>query len=897
MSEDIEEHRQYRRNGYYGYSTDVIRGVYYKDVSVTVACSGTLEVRFTSGTNQPLWNEGWAFSNFSVQPGGTGELENECEYNPECDILPEFTEILRHPNDSTRDRRPPISGWPTCPDLQVEPVDFTDDTATVEAGCSAVVERCLSPDAPCGEMPPLAMPLEHTPANCMMANGECGGDSHPTCSETGHGPQLSARPRMENGTARVENVTLAINQSPSNYSRMNPSNPSYKLSRIERDAAGTSHNLARSFDPDAWFNSPDPNGTEISLWSMNTTQGHLNIARYQCGNSAIVFCKDGFNFNPFPRTDTHLQKKLSWCIPEVPFKFTNESIYLRPGRCDLPTEWVGIDPESTAASVLGITQGALQIIDSLGKPHQCELPPQTMIQECGAPGGNWQCWDIEQPCTVEQKAVAEAIQQFWIAGPTSFTEQSCTDAGGVYIPEGLPMTEENCVNATAGEVTISLPGILKTIDPAAWFPPIYHPPIEPGIFDGVKYWTDGDPDTCGVIHPIDNPVAIIPLKTNKTNGTYIKTVQIFPVLPPASLYFGELALTVNGFVCEAWSTAMANPGDYGGTSGDGLNPADVDGDDQLVSNFCRNPDGRESAWCFVSQDPNIGFMSAPLWDLCDVHGGTSAATGPGLKVRLAPTIDTFWWEAEECDNVCSGVMTPGGLQLDLDSGCGIFECNTTMPMKYLMVAEKGVSIPLAFCEIAAYELEGIEGYAPIHGSFYYSSGNASEFNPVPTSILPWMEPILKDNWTNYGDGGKNLDIHAGHPLDPVVEQFNSFPEGAAPFDLLSTAILERMSMEGKVKRAAQWTDKRNQRLGSGPREKFQGNLLSDRAAPMTVVFSGNTTVEIRTYCECGLNCQPSKCRINVIEEWKQISAHGVVPSARDLNLREPPPPLKTLLVV
>jgi hypothetical protein len=112
-----------------------------------------------------------------------------------------------------------------------------------------------------------------------------------------------------------------------------------------------------------------------------------------------------------------------------------------------------------------------------------------------------------------------------------------------------------------------------------------------------------------------------------------------------------------------------------------------------------------------------------------------------------------------------------------------------------MVAEKGVSIPLAFCEIAMYEVDGIEGYAPMHGSFYYSSGNASEFDPVMES--------------NYGDGGKSLDIYAGHPLDPVVEQFNSFPEGAAPFDLLNTAILERD--KGKGKRKATWTDKRNSR--------------------------------------------------------------------------------------
>ena len=87
------------------------------------------------------------------------------------------------------------------------------------------------------------------------------------------------------------------------------------------------------------------------------------------------------------------------------------------------------------------------------------------------------------------------------------------------------------------------------------------------VFNAVARWTDGDPDTCGAILPIDNPAVIIPIKTNKTNGTFIKTVQVFPVLPPDSLYFGDLALTKNGFVCENWKTAMANPDDYGGTSG------------------------------------------------------------------------------------------------------------------------------------------------------------------------------------------------------------------------------------------------------------------------------------------------------------------------------------------
>ena len=196
-------------------------------------------------------------------------------------------------------------------------------------------------------------------------------------------------------------------------------------------------------------------------------------------------------------------------------------------------------------------------------------------------------------------------------------------------------------------------------------------------------------------------------------------------------------------------------------------------------------------------------------------------------------------------------------------------------MKYALIAEIGMSIPLSFCEIAVYEVEGVDGYAPMHGSYYYSSGNASEFDPVMES--------------NYGDGGKGLDIYAGHPLDPIVDAATqgTFPPGVPPVNLLSTAIQERD--KGKGKRKATWTDKRNQRKGTGPREKFTGNLLSDRAAPMTVVFAGNTTVQVRTYCECGLNCQPAKCRLNVVQEWQQISAGSMTAAQCELGAGGPGP--------
>jgi hypothetical protein len=118
----------------------------------------------------------------------------------------------------------------------------------------------------------------------------------------------------------------------------------------------------------------------------------------------------------------------------------------------------------------------------------------------------------------------------------------------------------------------------------------------PPLFDAVPKWVDGDTSTCGAIEPIDDPVAIIPLNTTNPNGTYVKTIQIFPVLPPDSLYFGTQALTKSGLVCENWKTALSNPEDYGMFEFPGLKPADVDDDDRLESNFCRNPDGRDSAW-------------------------------------------------------------------------------------------------------------------------------------------------------------------------------------------------------------------------------------------------------------------------------------------------------------
>ena len=50
----------------WGSATDI----FYIDVTIEVPCSDTMLVVFESDIDQALEEEGWAFSNFAVRPGG-----------------------------------------------------------------------------------------------------------------------------------------------------------------------------------------------------------------------------------------------------------------------------------------------------------------------------------------------------------------------------------------------------------------------------------------------------------------------------------------------------------------------------------------------------------------------------------------------------------------------------------------------------------------------------------------------------------------------------------------------------------------------------------------------------------------------------------------------------------
>ena len=522
-------------------------------------------------------------------------------------------------------------------------------------------------------------------------------------------------------------------------------------------------------------------------------------------------CPQGFVFNPTPVIPTSTERKVAWCVPEVPYVFINETDYAT-GSCRLPESWTrfevgtiaagallcdkaGVllghgtnDPRSSPPCSAEMQQVPIDAILGIGKPHECNAPARPSREECGSVNGEWECWTVSEACTAPERAVAQAVKTLQLRG--DYSEAECEAAGGLYRAAGPPYTVQAC-EAVEGlpmggeEGLFDAVGLWVDGNTDSWCETMESYPYQVVELWAVRCTKDLSPSFCsGSIEPVDNPVAVVPLQGTGPdgpwpNGTVVKTVQVFVQLPPDSDYFGTKAVTKNGFICESWKTALQSPEKYSkGTAaeqektGDGLDPSEVSDSDRLEKNYCRNPDGRDMAWCFVSQDPLIGFLSAPLWEFCDVHGGQGGNNSPlGLQVRLAPELNTYWFDAQACENTCTGTMAPGGIHVNLDTGCGVYSCNSSVPMKYVMVANIGDSVPLSLCEIAAYSESGIEGYAPVHGSFYYSSGDGDEFDPPMES--------------NYGDGGKTIDVYAGHPLDPVASAAaaGTFPPGLPPVRL------------------------------------------------------------------------------------------------------------------
>ena len=372
-----------------------------------------------------------------------------CKSLPEFEVLtlPQMTVTIASESSGSFLRPPPVKGWGIYTGMVVEPI--LDSVTGHSTGCADVEERCLG--GMCEEMPhQLLMPMESGDAGCTLSRGGCEGLPHPSCKETGHGAKLSARPRFNNGTTRVANVSIAINQSPSNYTRPDPIDPGTSdepnLLRFEKDVCTTSLNLARSpVSVTTWENRPE--GMEISLWSANLTQGLLHISRPQCDKYADVFCEDGFEWNPQPRTDTHDKPSLSWCIPRVRYNFVNESDHLFDGECKEPTEWAGIPLGTAAADVVQPpkTEAGVEAIERLGREPMCVAPPLPVEEECGTVKAVWQCWETQHYCTDEERVVAEAVDSLQGA---PFSKFECEQAGGIYYPLGPPLTEADCLLAS-----------------------------------------------------------------------------------------------------------------------------------------------------------------------------------------------------------------------------------------------------------------------------------------------------------------------------------------------------------------------------------------------------------------------------------------------------------------
>jgi hypothetical protein len=74
-------------------------------------------------------------------------------------------------------------------------------------------------------------------------------------------------------------------------------------------------------------------------------------------------------------------------------------------------------------------------------------------------------------------------------------------------------------------------------------------------------------------------------------------------------YRGDVALTISGLTCQAWDSQAPH--------GHSLTPDDVP-DAGLESNYCRNPDGEDAAWCYTT-DPNVRWelCAVPTCDACD----------------------------------------------------------------------------------------------------------------------------------------------------------------------------------------------------------------------------------------------------------------------------------------
>ena len=128
----------------------------------------------------------------------------------------------------------------------------------------------------------------------------------------------------------------------------------------------------------------------------------------------------------------------------------------------------------------------------------------------------------------------------------------------------------------------------------------------------------------------------IPDCENETCGT--------PALGQAD-YRGTIAETVDGLTCQAWEAQV--PHSHTRT------PENYPHSD-LKENYCRNPDGEPSAWCYTT-DPN------KRWDYCDVPDCSTSNTES--QACFADTNIVITVE----DGLCDYDDLIEGLQVEIDN--------------------------------------------------------------------------------------------------------------------------------------------------------------------------------------------------------------------------------------
>ncbi|ELT92493.1 hypothetical protein CAPTEDRAFT_134761 [Capitella teleta] len=70
-------------------------------------------------------------------------------------------------------------------------------------------------------------------------------------------------------------------------------------------------------------------------------------------------------------------------------------------------------------------------------------------------------------------------------------------------------------------------------------------------------------------------------------------------------YFGHVNTTIGGRVCQPWNSLKP----HGHVQDGSMFP---EGTLSAAENFCRNPDGEMSVWCYT-MDPDM------RWEFCDVE--------------------------------------------------------------------------------------------------------------------------------------------------------------------------------------------------------------------------------------------------------------------------------------